>query len=223
MTEKSNNGSLTYYIDDPFFKMRVSVKFTNMNTFICKGISSSGNPFCSLSKDVRKVIQLDLNPIMGKDFSLNNTIFLNKFEQRLLVRYMNKFHKTLIDHSKELFRRNIIDGIERFEVVSASVAKYQAYENIQFASGKNIEFIPYADKTKDDTPFCGVMMSINHRSKHIIMTPDEFEYFIDLISNIDIDKCFVDAVNMMYLSDLNRSGKFINLPKQNSINTFERK
>ncbi len=210
MNEKNNSGSLTYYIDEPFFKMRVSVKFTNMNNFVRKGISSSGNPFYSLAKDVRKVIQLDLNPVMSKDFSLDSTIFLNKFEQRLVVRYMKSFYDKLMEHSTEIFRRNIIDGIECFDIIQGGVIKYKVFENIRFNSGKNIELVPIADKTKDDTPFCGVMMAINHRAKHIVMTPDEFEYFIDLISNIDIDKYFYDAVSMMYLSDLNKAGKFIN-------------
>lgn len=223
MIEKSNSnaGTLTYHLDEPFFKMRVSARFTNMSSFITKGISSSGNPFCSLAKDVKKCIQIDLNPIMSKEFSLNNVIFLNKFEQRLFVSRMRKFHDKLMDNSNKIFRRNNVDGIDCYDVVEYEISKYKVYDNIILSSGKNIEFVPTTDKTKDDIPFCGVMMAINRRSKYIIMTPDEFEYFMYLISSIDIEKCFTDAISMMYLSDLNKSGKIIN-NKGNQIKVVDR-
>ena len=219
MIEKSNNnnGSLTYYLDEPFFKMRISVRFTNMNNFICKGISSSGNPFCSLGKDVRKTIQIDLNPLMGKDFSMDNVIFLNKFEQRLVVRRMKAFFNKVLEYSSSIFRKNNIDGIDCYEVVESEINKNSVFENIILASGKNIELIPVTDRTKDDIPFCGVMMAINHRIKYIILSPDEFEYLIDLLAGINIEKCFNEAISMMYLSELNKSTKLVN--KSSSSNT----
>ena len=210
--EKSNanNGSLIYYIDDSFFKMRVSVRFTNMNGFMRKGFSSNGNPFCSIGKDVRKTLHIDLNPLIGKDFSLDSTVFLNKFEQSLFIKHLDKFYEKLLKYSDEIYRKNDVDGIECYEVIESGVIRNSVFDNINFASGKNIELVPVADRTKDDRPFCGVMMAINHRAKYIIMTPDEFEYFIEMIKGIDIDKYYYEAISLMYLADLNNSGKIIN-------------
>ena len=198
----NNNGSLIYTVDDLFGKIKISVKYNNINNFVSKGVSSVGNSFYTVSDACRKSLQIDLNGYRSTEYSLEKTVFMNGFEQRLLIQRMERYYKKLHDNANLIYRRNIIDGIEQFEIVEQEIRNNRVCEIINFSSGKNIELIPATDTDKTGLSFCGTLFAVNQRRAFLILTIDEFEYFISKMKKIDMDSLLQTLMQTIYLSEL---------------------
>jgi hypothetical protein len=220
----NNNGSLIYHIYEFYGKLKISVKFTNINGYITKGISSQGNSFCTIGENCRKNIELDMNVDSRKrsEYSLSKTIFLNSFEQKLFIDRLARFYNNLRSHSADVYRKNIIDGIEQFVVNEYTVRTNTIYESITFASGKNIEISPATDIDNNSTPYCGILMSFNHRSSAMIMSIDEFEYFINIIKSINLNKILNSIMQTVYLAELSGKVTMLNSPPSTQRYTVQR-
>lgn len=210
----NNNGSLIYTVDDLFGKIKISVKYNNINNFVSKGVSSVGNSFYTVSDACRKSLQIDLNGYRSTEYSLEKTVFMNGFEQRLLIQRMERYYKKLHDNANLIYRRNIIDGIEQFEIVEQEIRNNRVCEIINFSSGKNIELIPATDTDKTGLSFCGTLFAVNQRRAFLILTIDEFEYFISKMKKIDMDSLLQTLMQTIYLSELSNKINVINKSAQ---------
>lgn len=210
----NNNGSLIYTVDDLFGKIKISVKYNNINNFVSKGVSSVGNSFYTVSDACRKSLQIDLNGYRSTEYSLEKTVFMNGFEQRLLIQRMERYYKKLHDNANLIYRRNIIDGIEQFEIVEQEIRNNRVCEIINFSSGKNIELIPATDIDKTGLSFCGTLFAVNQRRAFLILTIDEFEYFISKMKKIDMDSLLQTLMQTIYLSELSNKINVINKSAQ---------
>lgn len=217
MIDRTNNGSLIYTVDDLFGKIKISVKYNNINNFVSKGVSSVGNSFYTVSDACRKTLQLDLNGFHPSEYSLDKTVFMNGFEQKLLIQRMERYYKKLHDKANLIYRRNIIDGIEQFEIVEHEIRNNHVCEIINFTSGKNIELIPATDTDKTGLSFCGTLFAINQRRAFLILTIDEFEYFIYRIKTIDMNALLQTLMQTVYLSELSNKINVINKTQRYNI------